>query len=487
MALSMNVYVDWNNDGAFEADEHDRIRSVSITRGRDGLLSAEEFARMKVGECRVTLDNWDRRFDPWYATSLLYPNVVPGREFQLRVLDGATPYNLFRGRIDDIDSVRQLSDPTATLIAVDGWRLLSDRRATIALQTDATTDDLLDAVLDDVAWPAAWGSDLDVGSDTIPYAWVNDQAAYDAIHDMVESEMGFVYVGVDGKIYFQSRANFMLAASAFTLDQSEVAAENVVSNPWEFVKNKVSVKAFPRKLGSSTEIWRLEEVRIVQPGQAVTIWGTFRDSNYVSTIAQEVVDPADTTDYTMNTLANGTGTDLTGDFTVTPSIFAGSVKLVVTNNSAFTGYITLLKIRGKPLELLSVSASISENSSSQTTYGKRELSLELIYQQQTAVAVDFSDWLVSWLASPLPTLVVEIVDRPSLQFGYDLGTVITFTSAYLGLNHRFRIGKIQHDGEAPFQVWRTRWTLEPVDQVTGYWQLGVTGHDELGVNTRLAY
>jgi hypothetical protein len=84
-------------------------------------------------------------------------------------------------------------------------------------------------------------------------------------------------------------------------------------------------------------------------------------------------------------------------------------------------------------------------------------------------------------------LVVEIINRPTIQFAYELGTLITFTSAYYGVNHSFRIAKIQHDSLESMQSVRTRWTLEPAAAFQAYWQLGVAGYDELGTNTRLAF
>jgi len=487
--------VDWDNDGLFDGSgEHTRLKALSITRGREGMFSSSSggesrFARMQVGVCDLSLDNYDRRYDPWYVTSPLYPDVQPGREIRLRVQDGSGggTYNLFRGKIDEIPNSGGRKTALARLVASDGWRILLDRRATVALRTNTTADVLMDDVLDDVGWLATWGQSLDVGSDVIPYGWVNDQSAFDALHDLSESEMGLTYIGGDGKIYFKSRHTLLLEAAALALTESEVGNEPVVTNPWESVKNKISVRAYPRQLAALGEIWRLDELRAVQPGSAVTLWGTFRDQNYNATIAQDVVPPAPTTDYTMNTQADGGGTNLTGSFTVTATLFAGSVKLVVTNGSGFEGYITLLKIRGRALESLNVSASISESSASQAVYGRRQLTLELPFQQQTLVANDMSDWLLSWLTSPLPTVVVEIVDRPSVQFGYDLGTLITFTSAYYGIAHSFRIAKIQHDSMESMQAIRTRWTLEPAAAFQAYWQLGVAGYDELGVNSRLAF
>jgi hypothetical protein len=487
--------VDWDGDGLFDGSgEHNRLRSLSIIRGREGLFSSSaggesRFARMQVGECTLSLDNDDRRYDPWYATSPLYPNVQPGREIRLRVQDGSAgaTYDLFRGKIDEIPSTGGRGEALAQIKASDGWRILSDRRATVALRTNTTADVVMDDVLDDVAWLATWGQSLDVGSDVIPYAWINDQSAFDAIHDLAESEMGLAYIGGDGKIYFKSRHTLLLAAALLALTESEVGDAPEVTNPWDSVKNKISVRAYPRQLAALGEIWRLDEIRAIQPGTAVSLWGTFRDQNYNATIAQDVVAPAATTDYTMNTQADGGGTNLTASFTVTASIFAGSVKLVVANGSGFEGYVTLLKIRGKALESLNVSASISESAASQALYGTRQLTLELPFQQQTLVANDMSDWLLSWLTSPLPSVIVEITDRPTIQFAYELGTLITFTSAYYGLAHSFRIAKIQHESLETMQAIRTRWTLEPAAAFQAYWQLGVAGYDELGVNTRLAF
>jgi len=487
--------VDWDGDGLFDGSgEHNRLKGLSITRGREGMFTSaasgeSRFARAQVGGCSLSLDNYDRRYDPWYLTSPLYPNVQPGREIRLRVQDGSGggTYDLFRGKIDEIPNTGGRKTALTRIEASDGWRILSDRHSTVALRANTTADVLIDDVLDDIGWLATWGQSLDVGSDVIPYGWINDQSGFDAIHDLTESEMGLTTIKANGQIYFRSRHTLLLEAAALALTEAEVGNEPEVTNPWDSVKNKVSVRAYPRQLASLGEIWRLDEIRAVQPGTAVTLWGTFRDQNYNATIAQDVAAPVATTDYTMNTQADGGGTNLTGSFTVVATIFSGSIKLVLTNGSGFEGYVTLLKVRGKALESLNVSASISENSASQALYGTRQLTLELPFQQQTLVANDLSDWLLSWLTAPLPTVVVEIVDRPSLQFGYDLGTLITFTSAYYGISHSFRIAKIEHESMESMQAIRTRWTLEPSAAFQAYWQLGVAGYDELGTNTRLAF
>jgi len=257
--------VDWDNDGLFDGSgEHTRLKSLSITRGRDGMFTSSAsgesaFCRPQVGQCDLSLDNFDRRYDPWYATSPLYPNVQPGREIRLRVQDGSggATYDLFRGKIGDIPSTGGRKTALTRLSVQDGWRLCLDRNSTVALRTSTTVDVLIADVLTDIGWLATWGQDLNVGSDTLPYGWINDRAAFDAIHDLAESEMGLVYIGADGKIYFKSRHTLLLESAALALTESEVINEPVVTNPWEAVKNKISVRAYPRKLASSGEIWRL--------------------------------------------------------------------------------------------------------------------------------------------------------------------------------------------------------------------------------------
>ena len=496
------VEIDWDNDGAFDGtNEARRVRSIAVTRGRSDFMKVGAdgqggFGRAQVGEVTLTLDNYDRRYDPWYAAGPLYGNLLPGRDVKIRIgyvgyiapYFGAIISSVFRGKISDIVISQDRSDPICTIKVVDGWQLLSDARSTIELQTDATSDLLIDAVLDDVGWPSAWGTDLDTGSDTIPYAWADDRDAFGVLHDIAESEMGLVYVGADGKFYFVNRHNLLLAASSVTVSESEVGNDPEISNPWEYIRNIVRVQANPRALGSETEIWRLDEIRLLTPGQSITVWGSFRDSNYNLTIAQDVVEPVATTDYTMNTDSAGGGTDLTASFTVTATIFAGSVKFVITNGHAtLAGYITLLKVRGKPLELLNVAAAISEDTSSQAIYGKRELKLDLPFQQNTNVATDLADWIITWIASAQPVLVIEIINRPVLQFYYDLGTLITFQGAYMGVDQTFRIGQITHESMETMQAIRTRLVLEPVPAAVAYWQLGTAGYSELGTTTRLAY
>jgi hypothetical protein len=488
--------VDWNNDGSFSGTyelETQRIVSLTIRRGRPNWLTTESdgaarLARMRPGTMQLELDNNDRRFDPFYTSSVLYPNVLPGRDVRLRVRDATADviYTVFRGMMDDID----LMPPKEKRVVIrvsDGWRLLADRKTTLALATSQTTDVPMGNILNDVGWSSAWGRSLAAGADTIGYIWIDNEYAYDSLHDLVESEQGLCWVGADGKFNFLSRHDLYNRAESLTLTDDVLLDNPEVAKPWESVRNKIRVQAYPVNLSATRTLWTLIDKPLVTPGQTITIWAEFVDTNGRRAAASNVVTPAATTDYTMNSNSDGSGTDLTANFTVTPTIFSGSAKLVITNNGSTSGYVTLFQVRGKSLELQNVSAYVVDDASSQSVYGTRLLRLDLKYQQSTLVAKDLGDFLSSWMAAVKPAARVQMEARPSLQFAYDVGTYLRYNSSYLGLNQRFRIGYIEHKSLGNMQAIQTTWGLEPVDEAQSYWLLGTAGNSELGTTTRFGY
>ena len=73
-------------------DVTDRVRSITVTRGR-----SRDFADFPAGEVVVTMNNFDRAFDPVYADSPFFGSIVPRRE--LRVSSNGE--DIFRGWIED--------------------------------------------------------------------------------------------------------------------------------------------------------------------------------------------------------------------------------------------------------------------------------------------------------------------------------------------------------------------------------------------------
>lgn len=488
--LTWYVGIDWDGDGYFEADENDRLLDLNISRGRSRLLTSDGsgeagMARSEVGTLAIMLDNYDRRFSFYYTSSPLYPNILPGREIRVRVTAfNTTTYDVFRGKIDDIEPAGK---DKVVITATDGWQLLSDQSAVTQLRTSTTGDVVIGDILTAVDWPAAWGRNLDTGTDTLLYGWADGDTAYDVIHEINDVEQGTVYVGGDGKFYFENRGNLLGTSADLTLYQKHVSREVRMTKPWTNVRNHVSVTHLPRVVASTATLWQLKDTPGVAASDSLTLWARFTDSNGKFTPAQNVATPVATTDYTMNSASDGSGTDMTSDFTVVMTTYAGRAKLVLTNNGSTTGYVTLLKVRGDAIEAQDTVVSISEDSTSQITYGLRELRVDNNFLQQTSHAQNLAGALLAWLQEPSPRLIVAMENIFALQFGYDIGTIVQFVSDYYDIDASFRLVKIIHQSLNSLQAMETRWVLESLPTSTDVWKLGVVGHSELGTTTYVVY
>jgi hypothetical protein len=68
------------------------LREFTTKRGR-----SYEYSRMEAGNGSYVLNNRDRRFEPDYASSPYYPNVVPTRRMRIRATHDQVIYPLFQG------------------------------------------------------------------------------------------------------------------------------------------------------------------------------------------------------------------------------------------------------------------------------------------------------------------------------------------------------------------------------------------------------
>lgn len=479
------VDVDWNNDGAFEADEGSRLRGLTVTRGRDGMVAADGngFQRPQVGKGVLTLDNHDGRYDPLYSGSAIYPNVLPGREMRVRVNDGSNTYGIIRGKIQDVIPMgTDRRGEMAQLVMVDGWQWLDDRVITVAtVAGPLTTDTALASVLTAADWPSAWGSSLGAGSDTLNWFWA-DRTAAEEILDLVDSEQGQFYIAADGQARFVGRHSLFGAASSVSLTQSDILKQILLPQPWASVRNIARVVVRPRVTQTSGPLWTLQDTPLVSPGESLTVFATYQYDNR-DVPGYNVISPVATLDYIANTQADGLGFDVTANFTITTFTNYGKrAKIVIQNTGASAGYVVFLQVRGEAIDAPDVSVVESDGSSG-SAFGPRTLTVDSIWQQGINSAYDFALWLRSLLEDPLAFPVIALEERPSLQFGYDLFTRVGLSVAARGISADYYIGKIQHEFQFESgQGVRTTWSLEPAD-MTAYWRFTT----QIGVSSRFAY
>jgi hypothetical protein len=121
--------------------------------------------------------------------------------------------------------------------------------------------------------------------------------------------------------------------------------------------------------------------------------GQYRDPNgkSVNISGSSMVTPVSGTDYIANSLANGTGTVLTGNLTVTATYGTSEVKYKLQNTGATAMYVTTLQARGIGNYIYDAAGVLYESSSSIAKYGASEISLDMPYISDATDLFAFSN------------------------------------------------------------------------------------------------
>lgn len=477
-ALAWDTSIDWDENGVFDANEASRLTAVSITRGRTRLLqeAGQGFESIATGTAVITLRNQDGRFDGWNTSSPLYPNVNYGKDIRIRVRDlnvSNTVYPLFRGTITNIVPVGYGDDAKVMIYASDGLDLLRNVTARVAIQTGITPDTAIGKILDAVNWPVKWGRNLDVEAQTIPYWWASgNKLAMSELEALALSFLGYFFINTSGQARFVKRSNISSAVASF--NQEQILKDISNPQPYQVRRNITRIKVHPRTRAATGVIWQLlGNIPSVSPGSAnaLTLFANYSYNNAAAP-ALAVITPVATTDFLVNSAADGSGTNLTASCSVTLTDFGDTAKLVITNSSGTLGYITFLRVRGDAIYEPNA-ADVTYPTDTSSIKLPRELLMDLLWQQDINVATDIANVLGPFYDSSHPMPTIKIQDRPDLQYLADLFDIVGPDIAYLGISGSFRVGGIEINTDSQYencQKVETVWHLEPYVSASNFMQ-----------------
>lgn len=421
---------------------------------------------------------------------------------------GLFNYYKFTGTIESLRPTAGQYGEQITYVTCVDWMDEAARHklALLALQTSKRGDQLITTVLANMTKQPD-NTTLATGLDTFPYAgdtWQDERTtALAALQSIAQSEFGYVYIkgGYDGTyaatgttLTFENRHTRLRKTSTdFAVDES--ALDVVVRRTRGDVFNRVEVTVHPREVdaGSPVTLFTLKTKPVVRAGETVYIDGRYTDPNQrgVTRVGgANMIAPVATTDYTMNTAEDGSGTNLTASFTVTATFGANTVRFAVANGAAQDGYITSLKCRGDGLydfEPVTVSA---EDSTSQTTYGERTMGIDMPLQTSANVARDAAEYaLAGWKDET--TRIEKIV------FIADNTRAIDFLTAAAEIEPGARVAVIETQTAvaAPFfvqsvemeiaqRVTTVAWAVIPASEIYEFWVLDTS---QLNSTTILVY
>lgn len=451
-----------------------------------------------IGAMTLKLRNYENKYSPDHASAM--EGFDQGTEMRLVATYGGTDYELLRGKIVDILPDPRPTKRVASIVVYDDVDILvREKLKRLALQTDQRSDQLVSAVANNAYTPTA--ESYATGQDTFAFAndtWRDEQTtAWQALKDIVLSEWGTIWMAGDGTLTFKDRHD---RPKHLTVDLSIADKKWVEMDPSrarEDMATIVEVTVTPRVVGGvGSVLWTLEDVPSLDPGQSATYTARYTDPNQEAARvgAQDVISPAQTTDYTMNSQADGGGDDLSGDFTVTPTKGGNATSLLVTNGGTVTGYITKLQIRGTPL-LTYQTVVMREESDSQhlADYGPLELMLDMPIQDDPAVGASLARYLRLQYEDPMTRVkgITILANRNATYMtaalGLDVNDRIEITDTELGLSaEAFFVESIQHRISHGGAIHLTTFGLSPASR-NQMWVLGIAGASELGETTYWGY
>lgn len=504
MAISWQILIDWANDGSFAHDECARVLALRVERGRRSALDVFE-----AGKATLWLENNDRRFDPYYPSSPLYPNILPRRGVRILAQDadyfellinggdllavsdtdtlgqGAGLQYLFAGYIEDVEPAGSIGSRVVCITAYDGLRVLGAADVVVELRKAIVASGAVTAVLDAAGWPAA-AREIDLSSDDMAYYWTLPETnAKQECDRLARSEYGAFFMTRGGDARFISRANYTADAPTTSLDEA-ILTDIQVTTPWASIYNDVRVRCYPVAAAALADIWRLAGLELAA-GASLTLWVEYTDANGSRTAADGVVAPEAVTDYTANAAADGSGADMTANLTVDATIYSTWAKLVVTNSHATDAlFVTLLKLRGQALTRQAAQLRY-EDAASQGVFGRRQQTLELATQQDVAIADSLSSGLLAFYSQPAPIVTVRLDNRLAEIMQFELANLVAFTADQYSLSAHMRLDYLSIWTGVTMQDLKAELVLATAHTQSARWRLGDSGQSELGETTYLGW
>ena len=505
--------------GAWTSVVADVLLGAAPLRFKYGIAGGGPMDRVAdTGTCTFALNNAASNsasllgyYSPWHAN--VRSGFTWGIGVRIKFVYGGVTYYKWRGKIASIrPSPGSYRDRVTEIAAIDWMDEIAQYKVQdVSLQISKRSDEVFSAVL--AAMPKQPpATSIGTGLDTYLYSLddLGDHpTAAIVAQKIAQSELGFIYLKGDstqgGTLVYENRQSRILAGSVnlTTLSNTMITMDAPVS--LETLYNRVETTVHPKRIdAAATSVLYSQptgNAPLVAAGQSITIWGDFRDpsQNAVSLIGgTSGVAPVATTDYLANSAADGSGSNLTANVSVTATYFAATAKFVITNSGGTDAYITFLQCRGKGIYDYGPQRSRSEDTTSQANEGLRPLEIDMPYQDSLLNGQGAADYLLNIYSDPL-TQVQRVAffasDTSALltaalarEISHRIGLVETVTGISTASQRGFYIQSVEFEVQ-PSRVGplvTCSWGLAPASG-SAVWILDQVGASELDDTTVLGY
>lgn len=356
-----------------------------------------------------------------YDPDFIGDMILPKRVIKAEVGFGTLYVPKFSGLIDKIHP--QLKDDTVQIYAYDWADRLKDTLVTEELYQNKRSDELI-SILADKIGISAEKRNFDVGAHLVEFAWFPEASVWYYMTQIAEAEGGRIFFDEEGTLNFWNRGRIATQGSEsvydFTIDDHIIDLNYDISK--DKIKNRIVVKASPKMLLGRTVIFKDNTGSSVPAGTTSEIWAQFSFGDDKSVPAINVEIPTLGVELIANSISDGSGTDVTGNLTITSySLFAESLKLNIHNAGGVDAYFTTFLIYGEPIVVKTKIEVIEEDAASQILYDVQELQIENDFIDSEEYATNLAVQRLDQLKEPRNFITMDVVGVPYLQLGDIVG------------------------------------------------------------------
>jgi hypothetical protein len=189
------------------------LESFNITRGR-----SRELEKYNAGQASVNFYNNTRVFDPTFESSIYFGQIVPKRQLRISVDDEVQ----FEGTIEDWNISYDAGGLSiANAQAFDGFSFLTNILLGETSFDEQRTDERIEAILDELKWPAA-KRDIGLGGATLKAQTLEaDTNALEYLDTAAISDPGDFFVSKNGSLKFVGRNTSFTSDGLVFSDQGD--------------------------------------------------------------------------------------------------------------------------------------------------------------------------------------------------------------------------------------------------------------------------
>ena len=498
--LTVELELDGPQQGWTDVTRDVLVRGgVSWDYGLPGPMPADRVD--EIGECRYQLDNSPANsagIAGAYAPG--HPSARPGFELGIACRISLTHAGTVRRKLYYLDRVDPSFGPEATRATVchgTDWMGIAARTPIreVPLQRAQRTDQIIQTILD--AMPVTPRTVvLDTGQSTFDYALDDlrgDQAtALEALYRVTLSELGYLTAegdDADGEtLRFANRAYRPSRTMGHEITRAlGVVFQRAVDDVVDVVRVGIPLRRVDTE--ATTVLYQLGDATPEIPsGATIHPFGPYRDpANEAQRVGgTDMQTPVAGTDYVANTAADGSGTDVTDDMTVSASFGASGVRWTIENPTAETVYLTTLQARGRGI--YDYARAYLEAGTVAADQSRSVLTLNVPYLHDLNVAQSVADNLLSIYGTPR-TRTQSVTLLASRNAGmaalavevelHDLCSVMDDPAAVTTAHH---VNRLAYRVASPDDV-RLTIDLAHTDE-TDVW---ILGQGRLGETTRLGW